>query len=43
MFGADSPAAANLDTYNSFLGPQREPYGYVLAYLSVVFAFGGFN
>jgi hypothetical protein len=40
VFGADPPAAANLDTYNSFPRAQNETYRYALVYLSVVFAFG---
>lgn len=43
VFGGVSPAGANLDTHNSFSAASGEPYGYALAYLSVVFAFGGYN
>ena len=43
VFGVDPPAPSNFDTHNSFSGAQQEPYGYALAYLSVIFAFGGFN
>lgn len=43
VFNTKSPAATNLSPNNSFKGVEKGAYGYANAYLSIVFAFGGFN
>ncbi|KAH8671838.1 amino acid/polyamine transporter I [Tricladium varicosporioides] len=43
VFGTQSPAGDNFAPNKSFKNAQDQPYGFAQAYLSVVFAFGGFN